>query len=366
MKVNNAIEIDLENAFKRFEDHLNLQGNSRIFFSARYGMGKTYFLYRFFEKYQNDYESFHLFPVRYQISLNENILELLKYDIIIELFKKRENIFDECNENEKKLLFLEDEKTITTLLSLLPKIGRPLSEIYTFWNKCKENINPKEMVEKFIKSNSTETDLLSEIIKDAIRKIKGIKKSVLILDDLDRIDPEHIFRLLNAFSIHLNMDEPNKFGFDKVIIVADINNLKSIFAHKYGSEADFSGYIDKFYSINIYEFSNEDAIINKISQIIAKLQVNDDNAKQHLNQQNGILYYLLKTILIFALMLNNQKKANLREILKGLDKQIPTQTKLFSLQTLSINQNQSIIACNAGIDILSSIFGTKDELISVL
>ena len=48
----------------------------------------------------------------------------------------------------------------------------------------------------------------------------------LIIDDFERIDPEHIFRILNVFSSHMEGDENNILGFDHVIIVGDIENIK--------------------------------------------------------------------------------------------------------------------------------------------
>jgi hypothetical protein len=55
-------------------------------------------------------------------------------------------------------------------------------------------------------------------------------------------------------------DEGNKFGFDKVIFSCDIDNIQSVYHHKYGAKADFSGYIDKFYSSNIFRLDNREII----------------------------------------------------------------------------------------------------------
>ncbi len=82
---------------------------------------------------------------------------------------------------------------------------------------------------------------------------------ILVIDDLDRIDPEHIFRILNIFSAHDKLGE-NKFGFIKVILVCDINNIKHIYHHFYGKNVDFFGYINKFYSSEVYEYSNKDYV----------------------------------------------------------------------------------------------------------
>ncbi len=81
-------------------------------------------------------------------------------------------------------------------------------------------------------------------------------------DDFDRIDPEHVFRILNIFAAYFDDNlyngkgKLNKFGFDKIIIVCDYNNLKSIFHHKYGSKTDFGGYINQFYSKKPFEVKN--------------------------------------------------------------------------------------------------------------
>ncbi len=35
-------EIDISGLFPKFNDHLNIQNNSRILFSGKFGIGKTY------------------------------------------------------------------------------------------------------------------------------------------------------------------------------------------------------------------------------------------------------------------------------------------------------------------------------------
>jgi hypothetical protein len=53
-----------------------------------------------------------------------------------------------------------------------------------------------------------------------------------------------------------------------VIFVCDIDNIQSIFHHKYGLETDFNGYIDKFCSKAIFEFSNQNTIKNKLNRVL--------------------------------------------------------------------------------------------------
>ena len=130
-----------------------------------------------------------------------------------------------------------------------------------------------ELKEK--KGSVHEFDAISEFISNSLASCKTAidenkhKENVLIIDDLDRIDPEHVFRLLNIFSAHIDIDNvSNKFGFDKIIFVCDIENIQNIFAAKYGKNTNFSGYIDKFYSSEIFHFNNKDAIFEFVKNIM--------------------------------------------------------------------------------------------------
>lgn len=92
---------------------------------------------------------------------------------------------------------------------------------------------------------------------------------VLVIEDLDRIDPAHLFRILNIFSAHIDFcyrlgSQPdktlvgNKFGLDKVIFVMDYRNVQHIYSHFYGDGANFGGYIEKFCSSNHFAYSLEE------------------------------------------------------------------------------------------------------------
>jgi len=93
-------------------------------------------------------------------------------------------------------------------------------------------------------------------LKDELKK-----ENVLIIDDFDRLDPDHIFRILNILSVHQDYKSgDDKFGFDKIIVVCSLENIEAIYKHKYGSEVDFDGYIEKFYSTEVFHFNNRFAI----------------------------------------------------------------------------------------------------------
>jgi hypothetical protein len=96
----------------------------------------------------------------------------------------------------------------------------------------------------------------------------------LIIDDFDRLDPEHVFRILNIFSAHIDLNEAtNKFGFDKIIFSLDINNIAEMYAHRYGKDVDFLGYIEKFYSVDIFKFSLVDKFVKDTNTFIHSLLI---------------------------------------------------------------------------------------------
>jgi len=335
--------IPVEKLFPRFEEHLNIKNNRRILASGKFGIGKTYFLNEFFKDKKDKYECYHLFPINYQISANDDIIEFLKYDILVEILKKNEDIFTKKDYSNffdlQRLLYIWGQnnfrKIFNTGISLIPKLGRPFREISglikNFWEfKKRIEKGQKGSIEEFFneinEKRVAETDYLSEIIKQKIKEQKGKKESILILDDLDRIDPEHIFRILNVFSAHFDLENneelPNKFGFDKVIIVADFPNLESIFHHKYGQDTDSSGYFNKFFSVEIFQFKNEKLIQETIDQLISKFKVEDKNLKEAISP-HGFIRIILEDILKNALELTGKEKPNMWQLLKGVRFPLP-------------------------------------------
>jgi hypothetical protein len=367
-------KIDISNLFKKFNDHLNIQNNSRILFSGKFGIGKTYFLNEFFEDHEKDYEIFHLFPVNYQISSSENIISFLKRDILTELIIK-DKIFDDKDDLDKSFIdFIKNEWDTTSVLKgviensieLLPfglgKLGKPLKTALEIDKKFQDfKYVANNTLNTFLEKNNSETDIISEIIKNKIEKIENKKQSVLILDDLDRLDPEHIFKLLNTFSAFFEQSNgnENKFGFDKIILVADSRNIKSIFHHKYGKDTDFNGYFDKFFSLEIFQFNNDDIVKNLIDQIISKFQTTDqNNLKELLLSESGLLKIFLKGILIKSVKLSGKERLNLRQLLKGIDFQFEA-LKSGSYNDMLTQTNNQIThqLVNIGIKVLISIFG---------
>lgn len=327
-------KIEISDLYPSFTQHLESENNSRILFSGKFGSGKTYFLNEFFQEKKDKYEVFYLYPTKYQISSNQNIIELLKYDILLSLIE-REDILKSLDQeksiikfiinNFKKKNFITEAVDIINELAIIKILGKPLKLGINIYDKFKDykNADKNELLD-FLKKNNSETDLISQIITNAL--VRGYnnnkKKNILVIDDLDRIDPEHIFRILNVFSAHLNFDnenETNKFLFDKVILVADYQNLKSIFHHKYGKNTDAGGYFSKFFSTEIFHFSNEEVVENNIKIIIDKFQTQDIDKEVQNSLDNGFLSIFFNEIFINSLYFSGNSKLTLRQLLKGVE-----------------------------------------------
>jgi hypothetical protein len=374
-------KIPIESLFSKFENHLKIKNNTRILFSGKFGIGKTYFLNEFFKNKEEDYEVFHLFPVNYQITSNENIIEFLKYDILVELLKKNKNILPTNDYNNlidlERLLYLWGKDNLVEVfkksVSLIPKLGRPLKDVIGLiesFLKFKKNMETGDQgfIDTFLDEikdkNISETDPLSELLKQKINKQKKKKQSVLILDDLERIDPEHIFRIINIFFAHFdlyNKEIPNKFCFDKIILVADVQNIKSIFHYKYGKQTDFNGYFDKFFSVEVFQFKNEEIIVKIIDQIISNFQIEDIVNLDEAFKTDGILRVFLEVILKKSLEMTGKEKLNLRQLLKGIKFPLSAFKKGHYKKGFSSDWEKNVCQIvDIGIEALISIFGGLD------
>lgn len=394
MKQDSTNFIEIETPKKEFEYFFNDDQNKRIFFSGKFGSGKTFFLKNFFDGKCDTYDTYHLFPVRYQISSNENIVELLKYDILVELINKHPEAFQEKDAGLKEsfklfIAFCKDRISVNNILTTsleslgtatsfspdpliqtVGKLGRPLSDLLAFdkeFQEFKEGqlSGEKGVVEKFIEKITTEkdpiaTDHLGHLIANKIAELKSGKKSVLVLDDFDRVDPEHIFRILNVLSAHMENDEENQFKFDHIIIVGDIENIRSIFHHKYGARADFFGYFDKFFTVKPYNFDNNKAVLESIPKLIQAIKYTEPELEQAF-ARDGFTKLFLQEILVNAFKID---KMSLRRFLKPLSYSFPELKKgSFRRDHFSDTKNRCV---DIAIKLLIAIYGSEDGFLEIL
>ncbi|MDM1378652.1 P-loop NTPase fold protein [Myroides marinus] len=351
-----TIKIPNDSIIEDFKKHLDLEINERILFTAPFGAGKSTFINDFEAQYEEEYRFIRLYPVNYAVSANEDIFELIKFDILYELMAHHNAEINLVKEDFdfwlRMSMFMQNKADLMPLFLLIlsqhEKIGKSaavfigaldkmLKPLKKGFKEYSEEIKKDELndISKFLESfadkkgSPYEKDATSQFICDLVDRLKGevlpnqddvkeedkkrVNKTVLVIDDLDRLDPDHIFRLFNIFSAHTHsISGENKFGFDKVIFVCDIQNIRKIYAHKYGQGVDFSGYMDKFYSVKPFEFNNFKYLQRKISDIINQSTF-QSSSHQEIIKQDSVVCLLSAVLKI----LSKNRVINLRSLLKS-------------------------------------------------
>ena len=283
--------IPIDEVIEEFRHHLD--SHDRTILSARFGDGKSFFLSHFIEDEEvaELYTFLTIFPVNYQVTENRDIFELIKRDIILQMLLKgildtKIDISDEvalalylqC----QPLNFAESFLPLLSELALNDKVDKAVAIALagkSFFESIKQKIDKYKnqshdsLLEKFFneveKNPVVGQDAISCIIQQGLQQYREKnpnKRVVLVIEDLDRMDPAHLFRILNIFSAHIDFCyrlgcKPdmtlagNKFGLDKIVFVMDYSNARNVFTHFYGERANFEGYIEKFCSSNYFPFS---------------------------------------------------------------------------------------------------------------
>lgn len=343
----NSIKIETKEILTDFKNHLKIENNKRILFSGPFGTGKSTFLNEFSDNENEDFFYLKIFPVNYSVSSNEDVFELIKFDLLFQLMGR---YYEEIKlRKEDFTLLLKSQMFIMERMKFMPllyailgfseKIGTPIVDFIKAlestvgdFKKFNDEIKVDEEydINTFLKSietrkgNQHEMDAISELIFDLIERIKKENKKggVLIIDDLDRLDPDHVFRIFNIFSAHHEeINDRNKFGFEKVVFVCDIENIRKIFHHKYGPDVDFSGYIDKFYSIEPFTFNNRKYIKEKLGNLLYKINFHSDLA--FFNFDSNTRFYI--TVKAIAMSLVEARLLNLRMLFSDRIIEVPNQ-----------------------------------------
>ncbi len=342
------MEINLSVLNNDFKKHLELPTNNRIIFSGAFGTGKTYFLDKFFES-NSDFEAIHIYPTNYSVASNEDIFELIKYDILFKLLEKDLDYTDiKIDASAFLPFFLKNHSIefIPIFLSLIPKVGGSLKSIakglIQLNTKFKKEFNEVNLsdsdniiayLEKFQHKEGSinEEDINTQIICSLIDQLNSNKKTVLIIDDLDRVDPEHIFRIMNVLAAHIDVKKDinqNKFNFNSIVLVCDIENIRRIFANRYGANVDFSGYIDKFYSNHIFKYDLSSYIFNRVDEVFRNIKINSKTSVEPLPSYQKNPAALLVQNILFAMIKNNL--FSIRLIKKVFDREFILKSVSFS------------------------------------
>lgn len=273
----------------------------RVILSTKFGDGKTTFLKEIEadDNKPNEHRTISpkyyfvtLHPVNYVVQDNKDIFEIIKRDILVQLLKdslvfedtKWEQLLENISQKGwRNLLVLKD--VLVDVCEEIPCLEIPVKIINKLINKATdelteiEKLSAANYISSFtsMKGSIAEDDAITELIYEGIKHVNNVlnRKTVLIIEDMDRLDPAHMFRILNILAAHIDnrnydeKDNANKFGFQKVVLVMDYDTTKHIFHHFYGERANYEGYMHKFSTDPPFSFSIKEtaklAVIQKIA-----------------------------------------------------------------------------------------------------
>ncbi len=280
--------IPLDGVIKEFEKHL--KSHPRTILSARFGDGKSFFLAEAEKKLKNRCAFLKIYPVNYQVAENQDIFEYIKRDLLFQLYSQdmvpesyeipnniasyfflKNNWEQFAEEFLKTLSYFDATNTIKATLGVA-KFLKAMKKKYVEFkqNDVEIGVRLDNFIKEFDNKGIYEEDAISSILCGIIKAWKkeyNRRKVCLVFEDMDRIDPAHIFRILNVISAHMDCGykygvspqskslSGNKFCVDNMVVCLDYDNLKQIFHHFYGPKACFDGYINKFSDKGVFHYS---------------------------------------------------------------------------------------------------------------
>ncbi len=320
-------EIPIDKEIERFRIHL--ENNCRVVLTAQFGDGKTYFLKEMQETLADEYYFVTLYPVNYSVARNEDVFEYIKRDILLRLANEGilnnidfEAVADSCFNWENLravisflLTFVPGGTFYDKLLSKAEQFKKSYDEKKKTWDKFESTFVAQ-------RGGLYEHDAYTKLIENAIDyiqhhvKVSDKRKTVLIIEDLDRIDPGHLFRILNVLGAHIDEDkDTNKFGFSNIVVVLDYDKAEHLFHHFYGVKANYSGYMCKFLSHYPFRYSLK--------------RVADDCLYDYIKKECGLPQDIAASLQIcsesdgsFANALEGKSVRDIAQILDGMDEQI--------------------------------------------
>lgn len=303
-------EIDISDTLAKFSDFF--ENSKRMILSAKFGDGKTYMLDKFMRQDNPKNPKYYfviLHPVNYVVEENRDIFEYIKRDILFQLLQddmlldteeSLDRLVEAISENisfSEVCDFLSAIAPIPGFESVAKLLGKctiKVSEIRKTYQDKK--MLPYNYVNSFaLKTGSiAECDGFTRLIQETLRIIAETHQcqTVLIIEDMDRLDPAHLFRIQNILGANIDNPyfvntaqnegddqegNPNKFGFSKILLVMDYETSEHIFHHFYGEKADYEGYMQKFLDNPPFTFSQRSEAQNKVREKIRTNCKIDDN-----------------------------------------------------------------------------------------
>lgn len=319
----------MDGALKDFEKHL--KSHPRTILSARFGDGKSFFLAAAEKELKHRYAFLKVYPVNYQVADNQDIFEYVKRDILFQLYGSgmipetyeipdgiasyfflRNNWEQFAEEILTELSLFDASNTIKATLGAV-KFIKAMKQKYEKFKKNggAEGVMLDRFIASFDKKGIYEADPITTILCDIIKAWKKEhprRKVCLVFEDMDRIDPNHIFRILNLISAQMdcryrssetpksNYQDGNKFGVDNIVLSLDYDNLKHIFHHFYGAKACFEGYIQKYADKGIFHYSLHDQVLQFYIDELVRITGMDIDAIKAITDQFDFSAYTLRQL----------------------------------------------------------------------
>ena len=217
---------------------------------------------------------------------NRDVIEYIKRDILFQLIKDNriydfkegyDKIFDAVCNVESLFKLADFAASIIPVNGLKEGYKALKGLVSTIEEKHKEQ-DVLHVVDDYLNGfygkmgSISECDAFTYLIQKSLERMMA--KSVLIIEDLDRIDPAHLFRIMNVLSSQVDnpyyseVPHGNKFGFDKIILVMDYEIARHLFHHFYGKEANYEGYMNKFLNTLPYSYSIKEEAHRQVRQKI--------------------------------------------------------------------------------------------------
>ena len=321
--------IPMDGVIKEFEKHL--RSHPRTILSARFGDGKSFFLATVEKKLKKRFVFLKIYPVNYQVAENQDIFEYIKRDLLFQLYSHDlvpesyeipddiasyfflQNNWDQfAEEFLNTLSYFDASNTIKATLGAA-KFLKAMKQKYDVFKNNGGDLGVKldEFIAAFDNKGIYEADPITSILCDIIEKWKKVHKRMkvcLVFEDMDRIDPAHIFRILNVISAHMDYGYKygvspkgynlagNKFGVHNIVVCLDHDNLKHIFHHFYGQKACYEGYVNKFSDKGIFHYSLQEQVQQFYLDELSRVTGMNNDAIKLIMESVDITAYTLRQL----------------------------------------------------------------------
>lgn len=251
---------DRANSIKSFIEGLDMiEDNVFISLDAKWGQGKTFYVrqiemtLKYLSKKKLNQDLLDLEDVFSKSILRNVPLEKTYLPIYYNSW-----LYDNHKDPLMSLLYVivkECEKYVETtmdtksledkLLSLLSifSISIPFMQISGDMETIKKNFAGKDLLQE-IKTAEEIRDMVKQILNEVI--VESAQKLVIFIDELDRCKPSYAIEMLERIKHY--------FDDERLIFVASVNKeqLVHTISNYYGDTFDATGYLNKFFDINIY------------------------------------------------------------------------------------------------------------------